>query len=80
MKRALSSEACDVVACSLYKLVPVGAEVGVSIGLAQEPQKRFPSGTSLAHDGQVAKALSDGSGQYLMDEAWIVVPKDPRML
>lgn len=35
-------------------LVCVGAEVGVSKGLPQEPQNRFPSGTALEHDGQVA--------------------------
>ena len=52
MKRALSSGGRDVVAGLLFRLVSVGAEVGVSIGLPHDEQNRLPSGTSLEHDGQ----------------------------
>jgi hypothetical protein len=38
---------------ALLKLVCVGAELGVVREIPQEPQNWFPSGTSLAHDGQV---------------------------
>ena len=63
MKRALSSEGHEVVAGWLFRLVSVGADVGVSIAAPQEPQKRFPSATSLAHDGQVATVPSSRRGR-----------------
>jgi hypothetical protein len=37
---------------SFFSLVSVGAEVGVSIGLPHDGQKRLPSGASLAHEPQ----------------------------
>jgi hypothetical protein len=63
MNRALSSEGWEVVAGWLLRLVSVGADVGVSIAAPQEPQKRFPFATSLAHDGQVATVPSSRRGR-----------------
>jgi len=69
MKRAWSGVGWEAAGGSLFRLVSVGADVGVSIAAPQEPQKRFPSGTSLAHDGQVATIPSSrrgrGSGQLI---------------
>jgi len=68
MKRALSSDGWEAGPDSLFRLVSVGADVGVSIGLPQEPQNRFPSGTSLAHDGHVATIPSSRQGRRQVDQ------------